>query len=124
MSTRPLSIPPTIFVGGLNALKNARHRCRGTISWGWIIRMRIIFKRLLDFLLEIELDLAEFTILTPFAHTPDPRADGTRRAHPGIMTGYVYRRGSGLQARKMSVDSLQEMYEYAWKTFYGDFSKK
>jgi hypothetical protein len=24
----------------------------------------------------------------------------------------------------MSVDSLQEMYEYAWKTFYGDFSKE
>ena len=27
-------------------------------------------KRLVDFLLEIELDLAEFTIMTPYLHTP------------------------------------------------------
>ena len=25
---------------------------------------------------------------------------------------------------KMSAESLQEMYEYAWNTFYGDFSKE
>jgi radical SAM superfamily enzyme YgiQ (UPF0313 family) len=42
----------------------------GTVILGMDNHDEDYIKRLVDFLLEIDLDLAEFTILTPFAHTP------------------------------------------------------
>ena len=42
----------------------------GTIILGMDDHDEDYIKRLVDFLLEINLDLAEFTILTPFPHTP------------------------------------------------------
>jgi len=41
----------------------------GTILLGLDHHTEDFIKRLVDFLLEIELDLAEFTVLTPFPHT-------------------------------------------------------
>ena len=41
----------------------------GTILLGLDSHSEDYIKRLIDFLLEIELDLAEFTVLTPFPHT-------------------------------------------------------
>ena len=42
----------------------------GTILLGTDNQDEDYIKRLIDFLLEIELDMAEFTILTPFPHSP------------------------------------------------------
>lgn len=77
-------------------------------------------KRLIDFLLEIDLDLAEFTVLTPFPHT---KAHDELKAQNRIFSfdwdeysadKVVY------HPKRMSADRLQELLQYAWDTFYGD----
>lgn len=75
-------------------------------------------KRLVDFLLEIELDMAEFSILTPFPHTPI-REQMEREGR--ILTNDWSRYTAGevvFQPKLMTPNELQEMYEYAWDTFY------
>jgi len=75
-------------------------------------------KRLVDFLMEVELDLAEFTILTPFPHT---RAFADLEREGRILTydwnAYTADRVV-FQPRQMSPERLQELYAYAWETFY------
>jgi hypothetical protein len=75
-------------------------------------------KRLVDFLLEIELDLAEFTVLTPFPHT---RAYDDLKQEDRIFSSdwndfsadkVVY------HPKQMSAGKLQELLYYAWDTFY------
>jgi radical SAM superfamily enzyme YgiQ (UPF0313 family) len=81
-------------------------------------------KRIVDFLLEIDLDLAEFTILTPFPGTPIRRQlEGEGR----ILHDDWLRYTGGevvFQPKRVSVEALQEMYEYAWETFYAPCSKE
>jgi len=80
-------------------------------------------KRLVDFLLEIDVDMAEFSILTPFPHTPVTRQfeDENRILHRDWgrynTAEVVYK------PKRMSPDELQEMYHYAWKMFYKDMSQ-
>ncbi|MBM3296461.1 MAG: radical SAM protein [Candidatus Aminicenantes bacterium] len=75
-------------------------------------------KRLIDFLLEVELDLAEFTILTPFAHSPiraKLAAEGrilNDRYEDYTCDRVVFR------PLRMTPEELREMYDYAWDTFY------
>ena len=74
--------------------------------------------RLVDFLLEINLELAEFTILTPFPHT---RAfDDLHRT--GRILSYDWNDYTAdkvvFQPCHMSPEKLQELYTYAWDTFY------
>jgi len=92
----------------------------GTILLGLDDQTEDDIKRLVDFLLEIELDLAEFTVLTPFPHT---RARNDLVKAGRILTSdwdlysadhVVY------QPRHMSPDRLMELYHYAWDTFYRD----
>ncbi len=94
----------------------------GTVLLGLDDHDEDYIKRLVDFLLEIDLDLAEFTILTPFLHTPiRQQLEKENR----ILHNDWYRYTTGevvFQPKKMSVDSLQKMYEYAWETFYADCS--
>jgi len=96
----------------------------GTIILGMDNHDEDYIKRLVDFLLEIELDLAEFTILTPFPHSPIRQ----QLEKEGRILHNDWIRYTGgevvFKPAKMSADSLQEMYEYAWKSFYGDFSKE
>jgi radical SAM superfamily enzyme YgiQ (UPF0313 family) len=96
----------------------------GTIALGLDEHDEDCIKRLVDFTLDIELDLAEFTILTPFPHTPARR----QLEEDGRILHNDWIRYTGdqvvFQPKKMSVDSLQEMYEYAWKTFYTSCSKE
>ncbi len=80
-------------------------------------------KKLIDFLLEIDVEMSEFSILTPFPHTP--------------VTAVYEREGRILhkdwiryttaevvyKPKQMSPETLQEMYSYAWKTFYQDSSQ-
>ena len=96
----------------------------GTIILGMDDHDEDYIKRLVDFLLEIKLDLAEFTILTPFAHTPI-RAQLEKQGRILHNNWINYTGGEVVfKPAKMSGDALQEMYEYAWKTFYSDYSKE
>jgi radical SAM superfamily enzyme YgiQ (UPF0313 family) len=76
-----------------------------------------------DFLLEIKLDLAEFTILTPFPHTPvrDQFVKENR-----ILTNDWKRYTGGevvYQPAKITPSRLQDLYYYAWDTFYKETSQ-
>ncbi len=90
----------------------------GTIILGTDDQDEDYIKRLVDFLIEIDLDLAEFTILTPFPHTPI----FYKLQEEGRILHYNwqdYNAGKVVfQPKKMSVEILQKMYYYAWDTFY------
>lgn len=81
-------------------------------------------KRLVDFLLECRLDLAEFTVLTPFPHTPVR----TQLEKEGRILHNDWRRYTAgetvFKPARMSVDELDTMYQYAWDTFYHDEPKE
>jgi len=96
----------------------------GTILLGLDYHDEDYIKRLIDFLLEVNIDLAEFTILTPFPHTPirEQLEKEDRILHNDwsrYTTGEVV-----FKPAKMSIDLLEKMYNYAWETFYGDCSKE
>ncbi|MFP4668817.1 MAG: B12-binding domain-containing radical SAM protein [Desulfobacterales bacterium] len=92
----------------------------GTILLGLDSHTEDFIKRLVDFLLEIELDLAEFTVLTPFPHTPAfKKLHSENRIFSYNWDDYtadkvVY------QPAKMSAEKLQQMLFYAWDTFYSN----
>lgn len=77
-------------------------------------------KQLVDFLLEVEMDMAEFSILTPFPHTPVTETFERQ----GRILHRDWRRYTTAevvyQPKQMSPEMLQQMYHYAWKTFYAD----
>lgn len=92
----------------------------GTILLGLDDHDEDYIKRLVDFLLEIELDLAEFTVATPFWHSPlreQMERDGRILTNDFRMydCGHVV-----FKPRRMTPDKLQEMYHYAWNAFYRD----
>jgi radical SAM superfamily enzyme YgiQ (UPF0313 family) len=80
-------------------------------------------RRLVDFLLEIELDLAEFTIMTPFPKTPIRET----LVKEGRILSNDWRRYTGgevvFRPARMTPGKLQDLYHYAWDTFYGDCSQ-
>lgn len=96
----------------------------GTILLGLDNQTEDDIKRLIDFLLEIDLDLAEFTVLAPFPHT---------KAYDDLMRqGRIfdhdwdhYNAGQVVyQPKHMTPEKLQELYDYAWKSFYQDESQE
>ncbi len=75
-------------------------------------------KRLVDFLLEIDVEMSEFSILTPFPHTPvtdqfEKEGRILHRDWSRYTTAEVC-----FKPKHMTPDKLQEMYHYAWDTFY------
>lgn len=90
----------------------------GTILLGLDGQTEDDIRRLVDFLLEIELDLAEFTVLTPFPHTRT--FDDFSRA--GRILSYDWNDYTAdkvvFRPDKMSPEKLQDLYAYAWDTFY------
>jgi len=96
----------------------------GTIILGMDNHDEDYIKRLIDFLLEIKLDLAEFTILTPFPHTPiRAKLEEEKRI---LHNNWINYTGGEVvfKPAKMTIDSLEKMYQYAWDHFYSDFSKE
>jgi radical SAM superfamily enzyme YgiQ (UPF0313 family) len=92
----------------------------GTIILGTDEQDVDFIKRLVDFLLEVDLDIAEFTILTPFPHTPiRATLEQQGRILSSDWSDYTCDRVV-FQPRRMSAPQLQEMYYYAWETFYKD----
>lgn len=103
----------------IQRLKERGIGVEGTIILGLDDQDEDGVKRLVDFLLEVELDMAEFTILTPFPHTPI-RASLEQQGR--ILSNDWTRYTAGevvYQPKLMSPDQLQRAYEYAWDTFYG-----
>ncbi len=90
----------------------------GTILLGTDDHSEDDIKRLVDFLLEINLDLAEFTVLTPFPHTK--AYDDMLRQNRIIDHDWNhYNAGKVvIQPKQMTPEKLQELYHYAWNTFY------
>ena len=92
----------------------------GTVILGMDNHTEDFIRRFIDFLLEIDLDLAEFTVLTPFPKTQvwdqmesEGRIIDRDWAH--------YNAGNVVfQPRHMTPEKLQELYDYAWETFYKD----
>ncbi len=94
----------------------------GTILLGLDKHDEDYIKRLVDFLLDLELDLAEFTIMTPFPGTP-VRAE--LEAQGRILHNDWSRYTCGetvFQPAQISVDRLNELNQYAWDAFYADCS--
>jgi radical SAM superfamily enzyme YgiQ (UPF0313 family) len=92
----------------------------GTILLGTDDQDEDSIKRMVDFLLENKLDMAEFTILTPYPHTP-LRAQLEREGR--ILSDDWRDYGCDkvvFRPRHMTPEKLQELYHYAWRTFYAD----
>ncbi len=95
----------------------------GTILLGLKDHTEDFIKRFVDFLLTIELDLAEFTVLTPFPHTQvyeELEAEGRiidRDWRNYNASTVVYRPWA------ISPDKLQELYFQAWDLFYREQSQ-
>jgi radical SAM superfamily enzyme YgiQ (UPF0313 family) len=96
----------------------------GTILLGLDDHTEDFIKRLVDFLLEIELDLAEFTVLTPFPHT---KAYDDLKQQDRINS-YDWNDYSAdkvvYQPKHMSAEKLQQLLHFAWETFYKDESQE
>jgi radical SAM superfamily enzyme YgiQ (UPF0313 family) len=90
----------------------------GTILLGLDRQTEDHILRLTDFLLEIGLDLAEFTVLTPFPHT---RAFADLYQEGRILSydwdDYTCDKVI-FQPKHMSPQRLQELHDRAWETFY------
>ncbi len=90
----------------------------GTILLGMDDHTEDDIRRLIDFLMEIELDLAEFTVLTPFPHTP-AWADLKRENRILSFDWNDYSADKVVfRPRHMAPERLQELLQYAWDTFY------
>jgi radical SAM superfamily enzyme YgiQ (UPF0313 family) len=96
----------------------------GTILLGLDDHSEDYIKRFIDFLLEIELDLAEFTVLAPFPHTK--AYDQLHRE--GRILSYDWDDYSAdkvvYQPKQMSPERLQALLDYAWETFYAEESQQ
>jgi len=92
----------------------------GTILLGMDNHTEDYIKKMIDFLLDIDLDIAEFTVLTPFPHT-QAFEDLSRenRILSNNWNDYTCDKVI-FQPRNMSPERLQELYWYAWDTFYKD----
>ncbi|MFC1603627.1 B12-binding domain-containing radical SAM protein [Planctomycetota bacterium] len=104
----------------IKMLKDFEIGIEGTIILGLDDQDVDYIKRLVDFLCENEVDVAEFTILTPFPHSPirqQMEKDG-RILHNNWIEYSADK--VVFQPLKMTPDELQEVYYYAWDTFYAD----
>ncbi len=92
----------------------------GTILLGLDDHTEDSIKRLIDFLLDIELDIAEFTVLTPFPHT---KAYADLKQQNRIISNDWNDYSADkvvFQPKNMSAEKLQQLLYYAWDTFYKD----
>ena len=104
----------------IKMLKDHGIGVEGTIILGTDDQDEDAIKRLVDFLIEIELDMAEFTILTPFPHSPiRAQFEKEGRILSNDWRNYTCDKVV-FQPRHMTPQKLQELYHYAWQTFYAD----
>jgi len=104
----------------IKMLKDFEIGIEGTIILGLDDQDVDYIKRLVDFLCENEVDVAEFTILTPFPHSPirqQMEKDG-RILHNNWIEYTADK--VVFQPLKMTPEELQDVYYYAWDTFYAN----
>ena len=106
-----------------NRVKRLKDRdigVEGTVILGTDDQTEDAIYRLIDFLLEIDLDIAEFTILTPFPHTPiRARFEKEGRILSNNWIEYTCDRAV-FKPKHISAERLEKIYDYAWDTFYKD----
>lgn len=92
----------------------------GTVLLGLDTHTEDYIKGLIDFLLEIDLDKAEFTVLVPFPHT---KAFDDLRQQDRIFS-FDWDDYSAdkvvFYPKHMPPETLQELFYYGWETFYKD----
>lgn len=90
----------------------------GTVLLGLDTHTEDYIKGLIDFLLEIDLDKAEFTVLVPFPHT---KAFDDLRQQDRIFS-FDWDDYSAdkvvFYPKHMPPETLQELFYYGWETFY------
>jgi len=102
----------------IRRLKDHGIGVEGTVILGTDDQTEDDIKRLVDFLVEIDLDLAEFTILTPYMHSPI-RAKFEKEGRILSNNWLDYTADKVVfRPRHMSPERLQELYNCAWDTFY------
>lgn len=99
-------------------------KVEGTILLGLDEHKEADIYKLIDFLKEIDLDLAEFTVLTPFPHSrtyDDLYKQGRIFDHnfSNYNAGKVV-----FQPKHMSPEKLQNLFKYAWDSFYDKESQE
>ena len=74
----------------------------------------------MDFLCNVGLDVAEFTIMTPFLHTP--LRDQLEKEGRILSNNWADYGADKVvfQPKQMTPDELQGAFDYAWDTFYAD----
>lgn len=104
----------------IQMLKDSGIGIEGTIILGTDNQDLDDIKRLVDFLCEVKLDVAEFTILTPFPHSPIRK----QLEEEGRILSNDWSRYTAdkvvFRPRQMTPEQLQEIYYYAWNSFYAD----
>ncbi len=102
----------------IRMLKDHGIGVEGTIILGTDDQDVNFIKRLVDFLCENELDLAEFTIMTPFPHSPI--RESLERQGRILSNNWLDYSADKVvfQPRQMTPDELVGMFHYAWDTFY------
>ncbi|MDF1580917.1 MAG: radical SAM protein [Desulfuromonadales bacterium] len=104
----------------IKRLKDFGIGIEGTIILGTDDQSADDIKRLVDFLIEVELDVAEFTILTPFMQSPiRKQLEKEGRILSNNWADYNADKVV-FQPKQMTPEKLQEMYYYAWDTFNAD----
>ncbi|MBS1150031.1 MAG: radical protein, partial [Myxococcaceae bacterium] len=102
----------------IKRLKDHGIAIEGTIILGTDEQDEDYIKRLVDFLLEVKLDMAEFTIMTPFPHSTT-RAKWEKEGRVTSNNWLDYTADKVVfKPKRMSAEKLQEMYQYAWDRFY------
>ncbi len=104
----------------IRRLKDHGIGVEGTILLGTDNQDEKFIKQLVDYLVMIELDVAEFTIMTPFPHSPVRREmEKEKRILSNNWIDYTCDKVV-FQPKHMSPEKLQKLFFYAWNTFYAD----
>lgn len=92
----------------------------GTILLGTDDHDETAIRKLVEFLTQIKLDMAEFTILTPFPKSPiREKFKKQKRILSNNWLDYTCGKAV-FQPKHLSCEKLEELYNWAWDSFYGD----
>jgi len=104
----------------IKRLKDYGIGIEGTIILGTDDQSADDIRRLVDFLLEVDLDVAEFTIMTPFMKSPVRNSLEKEGRILSNNWGDYTADKVVFQPKQMTPDELQQMFYYAWDTFNAD----
>ncbi|MEA3332336.1 MAG: radical SAM protein [Pseudomonadota bacterium] len=109
-----------VIAGRIKRLQEYGIGVEGTILLGTDDQDETYIRNLIDFLMDTNLDVAEFTILTPFLHTPlREQLEREKRILHNNWIDYTTDKVV-FQPKQMTPAKLQELFHYAWDTFYAD----